>query len=127
MALSPVQSTPEPGVELGKSQVESRQAILCRGLRPDRRTSRRDRELHPLLLAGLARVALDRDLDVNPDRLLVQLLEPVQLRSRVLPEAGRNICLPTLEGDFHARAPFDPECESGTRPADLVFDPTSAC
>ncbi len=127
VVLPAIERAPDPRVKLGQGQIERRNTILGGRLGPDGRAARPDRQFHTLLLAGLAGVALDREFDVHADGLLVQFLQPVQLGRRVLLEARRHVRLPALEDDFHARTPLHPECGSSTRPADLVFDPTSAC
>ena len=50
---------------------------------PDHRPARGDRELYPFTPLRLARVVLGGDLDVQPDRLMVQLLDLGELRHRL--------------------------------------------
>src|ERR1700733_12537861 len=107
-----------------------------------RRAAGPEGQLDSLTTIRLPRVAFLGDLHVDPHRLLVKLLELGELGGGVLTESRRDGYVASADDDFHhdppsssiARNLGDPRpiglCPiepGGTRPADLVFDPTFAC
>src|ERR1700722_9141560 len=105
-ALAPVTAPPQPGLQLRQGHVQRREAILGRGLGPDGRPAGGDGQLDALLAPSLTGVVLRRDLDVDPDRLVVELLHLGKLARRVLPELLQHVGVPAFEDDVHVhRAP----------------------
>ena len=82
-------------------------------------------------------VLLQLHLDLDAHDAVVVLLEPSELLLHVLPEPVRDLAPAALDDDVHPYLrdsfrrthPGDPRLPErrGVRPADLVFDPTTAC
>ena len=120
--------SPQSSLKLRVRQVECDVPVVGSCLSPDSGSAGADRELDALTMVSLTRIPLLRYLDVDSEGLLVELLELGQLSDGMLPESLRDAGVPALEGNVHLafllrfRGPV-----VGTRPADLVFVPTSAC
>ena len=115
-------------LELRERQVERDVPVVGSCLGPDGGSPGANRELYALAAVSLPRIALRGYLYVDPEGLLVELLELGELSDGMLPEALRDASVPALEGNVHLAFPLrfrGPVV--GTRPADLVFVPTSAC
>ncbi len=126
-AFAPAACPPQPRLQLGEGHVQRREAVLGRGLGADHRTAGGDGELDAFPAARLTRVSLRGYLHIDPDRLAVESRDLAQLGCCVPAEPFQHVRVPALEDDVHEGTPFCPVGENGTRPADLVFDPTSAC
>jgi hypothetical protein len=100
-ALTPVTRPPQPRLQLRDGHVQRGVTVLGRGLRADDRAARGDGQLDAFLAARLARVALGRDLHIDPDRLLIQLPDLGELRCRVLAEPIQHVRVPASEDDVH--------------------------
>jgi hypothetical protein len=126
--LAPLRRLAQSPFELDEGEVEGRVPVVGGRLGPDGGPTRLDRELDPFAPVGLPWVPLGRYLHIDPDCIVIELLELGQLRARVSAEALRDTGVPALEGDFHLDPPTAlDKAGVDTRPADLVFDPTSAC
>src|SRR6185437_9323808 len=112
VALPAVKCSPHARVQLGQRHVQRRETILSGGLGPDRRAAGHDREFYPLLLTRLPGVALDRHFHIDSDRLLVQLLQLLQLGSGEILEPSGHVRLPTVEDDFHELSPLPSDVEA---------------
>ena len=84
-------------------------------------------ELDTLSLIDDTGITFFGHLHVNANELVVQTLDPGQFGRHMIAEAVTHTGVPSLDNDVHSKAPLRLDYEEGTRPADLVFVPTSAC
>ncbi len=114
-------------LELGQRLVEGLEAVVSGGFRADHRAPGVQRQLDALPLGGLARVTFQGYFHIDTDRLLVELHELAQLGRGVVAEALLELVRRPRKMMSTWETPFDRLVWNDTRPADLVFVPTSAC
>ena len=112
---------------LVERQVEGAHLVLGGGLGPDDRTLGEGRQLDADGAVGLARVAFVLDLHLDADDPMVVLLEPGELLGDVTAEAVRELTVSAGDDHVHGYLQIPVRGWDGVRPADLVFDPTTAC
>jgi hypothetical protein len=114
-----------------EGEVEGGELVLGAGLGADHRALGEAGELDTYGAVGLSRVALLLDLHLDADDAMVVLLQSGELLPDVFAELVRQLAVPTVEHDVHQRPPLFDDflwvLVGGARPADLVFDPTTAC
>src|SRR5579859_2767036 len=145
--LAAVRGPAEAGFEFGEGEIQRRVPVVGGRLGPDRGAAGPDGQFDAFTPVRLPRVAFLGDLHVDPHRLLVKLLELGELGGGVLTETRRDGYVASADDDFHHDPPSSPIAPNlvnpaalaqgpiglfsiepgGTRPADLVFDPTFAC
>jgi len=146
--LAPVAHAAQPGLELAESHVECGVTVVGCGLGSDHGTTGDDGEFDAFTGVGLTRVVLLRNLHVDPDDLGIQLLDLGKLGVHMTTESIVDVRMAGLHDDIHGDPPppgiqehptrgagldtplFLIQLRSNggdTRPADLVFVPTSAC
>src|SRR5260370_18992731 len=105
--VAPVIGPAQPGLELGDGKVQRGVPVVGRRLRADRRYAVRNPELDPLTAAGLARIAFQGYLHIDPDQLLIQFLDLRELDGRLLTEPLRYTSAATFEDDIHSGPPSE--------------------
>ena len=116
-------------MEAGRSRttIKRHEAVVGGRFGADDRSARPDGQLDAFPPVRLARVAFLGHLHIDSDRLVSELSDLAQLGRRVPAEPLLQTRMTTLEDDVHPETPFSAIHLGGTRPADLVFVPTSAC
>ena len=92
----------ELGHQLVQGEVEGRRLVLRRGLGADHRALGPYGDLDPAGLVVLALVALRRELDLDPDDPVVELLQPGDLLRHVSAELLGHVAVAGLDDNIHA-------------------------
>ena len=113
----------ELGHQLVQRQIEGRRLVLRRGLGPDHRAPGPYGDLHPAGLVVLALVALRRELDLDPDDPVVELLQPGDLLRHVGAELLGHVAVAGLDDNIHAylTRPTEVGAQGVATPADRTM------
>ena len=92
----------QAGVQLADGDVESAVKIPGTGFGPHDRSTRHARDLYPLATVRLARVALVRQLDVDPDDLVVVPFNFLKFVGNVHSVMRGHLNISALDDNVHA-------------------------